>query len=107
VARTHHERWDGAGYPNGLAGEAIPLPGRIAAVCDVYDALTHERPYKRAWTVEEACAEIERGRDAHFDGRVVDAFFAVLQRQQADAAPATAVADADTARASDQRRLAA
>jgi len=80
VARTHHEKWDGTGYPFGLSGDDIPLPGRIAAVCDVFDALTHERPYKRAWTDEEARAELERGRGAHFDTRVVDAMLAVLDR---------------------------
>ena len=56
IVDTHHERWDGTGYPNGLGGEEIPLEGRIAAVCDVFDALTHERPYKVAWSVERACA---------------------------------------------------
>src|SRR4051794_21293960 len=58
IARTHHERWDGAGYPAGLAGEEIPLAGRICAVCDVYDALVSDRPYKRAWSVSEARTEI-------------------------------------------------
>ena len=61
------------GLPAGLAGEAIPLQGRIAAVCDVYDALVNERPYKRAWTVADACAEIARQRGLHFDPRVADA----------------------------------
>ncbi len=55
VALTHHERWDGSGYPAGFAGEQIPLVGRICAICDVFDALTSERPYKRAWSVEETC----------------------------------------------------
>ena len=62
IVDTHHERWDGTGYPNGLRGEEIPLEGRIAAVCDVFDALTHQRPYKEAWTVERACEEIARLR---------------------------------------------
>jgi len=70
IARTHHERWDGTGYPAGLAGEAIPLVGRICAVCDVFDALTSDRPYKRAWTVGEALAEIERQSGRHFDPRI-------------------------------------
>ena len=74
IALSHHERWDGCGYPNGLAGEAIPLPGRIAAVADVFDALTHERPYKHAWSVDEAVAEIRRGSGSQFDPTVVDAF---------------------------------
>lgn len=82
VARTHHERWDGTGYPAGTAGEAIPLSGRIAAVCDVFDALTHERPYKRAWTVAEACAEVADQRGRHFDPAVADALLAVVRREQ-------------------------
>ncbi|RYG85044.1 PAS domain S-box protein, partial [bacterium] len=78
VARTHHERWDGAGYPHGLAGEEIPLAGRIAAIADVFDALTSERPYKRAWRVEDAVAEIERASGTHFDPAVVAAFARAL-----------------------------
>jgi response regulator RpfG family c-di-GMP phosphodiesterase len=70
IARTHHERWDGTGYPAGLAGEAIPLVGRICAVCDVFDALTSDRPYKRAWTVDEALREIGRQSGRHFDPRI-------------------------------------
>ncbi|WP_164125679.1 HD-GYP domain-containing protein, partial [Stenotrophomonas maltophilia] len=54
IALTHHERWDGTGYPKGVAGDAIPLSGRITAVADVFDALTSERPYKPAWTATEA-----------------------------------------------------
>ena len=60
IARTHHERWDGTGYPAGLRGEEIPLAGRICAVCDVFDALRSRRPYKEAWTLDEALAEIAR-----------------------------------------------
>jgi CHASE2 domain-containing sensor protein len=74
IALTHHERWDGSGYPAGLAGEAIPLTGRICAVCDVYDALISERPYKRAWSREDALAEIRRGAGSHFDPRLAEAF---------------------------------
>jgi putative nucleotidyltransferase with HDIG domain len=74
IARTHHERWDGQGYPYGLAGEIIPLSGRIVAVADVFDALTHARPYKPAWPVEQALEEIRRGAGAHFDPEVVAAF---------------------------------
>ena len=77
VARTHHERWDGTGYPARLRGEEIPLVGRICAVCDVYDALTAERPYKPAWTREQALAVLRRERGRHFDPRVVDAFVAL------------------------------
>ncbi len=74
VARSHHEKWDGTGYPDGLAGEAIPLAARIVAVADVYDALISERPYKRAWPPGDAIAEIRRMRGGHFDPRIVDAF---------------------------------
>ena len=74
IARTHHERFDGNGYPAKLAGEEIPIEGRIAAVIDVFDALTHERPYKAAWPIEEAVAEICKCAGAHFDPRVVEAF---------------------------------
>jgi PAS domain S-box-containing protein len=77
IASTHHERWDGAGYPKRLAGEAIPLVGRIVAVADVFDALTHDRPYKQAWSLERACAEIERSAGGQFDPRVVRAFLAM------------------------------
>jgi PAS domain S-box-containing protein/putative nucleotidyltransferase with HDIG domain len=77
IAATHHERWDGAGYPKGLAGDAIPLVGRIVAVADVFDALTHDRPYKQAWPIERACAEIERSAGGQFDPRVVVAFRAL------------------------------
>ena len=80
IVDTHHERWDGTGYPKGLKGEDIPLEGRIAAVCDVFDALTHERPYKHAWTVMDACQEIERLRGSHFDPAVADALLAVVGR---------------------------
>ncbi len=74
IARAHHEWWDGTGYPAGLAGEEIPLFARIVAVADVFDALTHERPYKAAWSPEQARAEILRLRGVQFDPRVVDAF---------------------------------
>jgi putative two-component system response regulator len=74
VVRTHHERWDGTGYPAGLRDGEIPLPGRIAAVADVFDALTHERPYKPAWPVGEAVKEIARGSGTHFDPEIVDVF---------------------------------
>ena len=74
IALSHHERWDGGGYPNGLASDEIPLPARIAAVADVFDALTHERPYKCAWGVLEAVAEISSGSGRQFDPAVVEAF---------------------------------
>jgi putative two-component system response regulator len=77
IALTHHERWDGTGYPNGLAGEAIPLVGRIAAVCDVFDALLSSRPYKEPWPLERALAEIESSSGSHFDPAVVEAFMPI------------------------------
>ena len=77
IALTHHERWDGSGYPAGLRGEEIPISGRIAALADVFDALINERPYKDAWPREEAVAEIRRLRGVHFDPQVVDAFLSI------------------------------
>ncbi|MGU3538128.1 HD-GYP domain-containing protein [Methylobacterium sp. A54F] len=74
IAGSHHERWDGAGYPAGLAGEAIPLGGRIVAVADVFDALTSERPYKKAWTLDAARDFLRAQAGAHFDPAVVEAF---------------------------------
>ncbi|MGM0554079.1 MAG: HD-GYP domain-containing protein [Pseudomonadota bacterium] len=78
IALTHHEKWDGSGYPNGLAGDAIPHAGRIAALADVFDALTSERPYKKAWTVDEALELIRANRDVHFDPALVDIFLEQL-----------------------------
>jgi HD-GYP domain-containing protein (c-di-GMP phosphodiesterase class II) len=83
IARTHHERWDGTGYPNGLQGEEIPLEGRICAICDVYDALGSTRPYKRAWTPQEVRDEIARGSGTHFDPAIVTAFLALVPRLDA------------------------
>ena len=77
IALTHHERWDGRGYPQRWSGEAIPITGRVVAVADVFDALTHERPYKKAWPVEEALAEIARQSGQQFDPQVVEAFLAL------------------------------
>lgn len=79
IAETHHEKFDGTGYPTGLAGDAIPLGGRIVAVADVYDALIHKRPYKDAWQSESALALIREQAGRHFDPRIVDAFLAVLE----------------------------
>ena len=78
IAVSHHERYDGNGYPYGTAGEQIPLLGRIVAVADVFDALLAERPYKSAWTLEQALAYLHDGRGSHFDPQCVDAFMAVL-----------------------------
>jgi len=74
IALSHHEHFDGSGYPRALAGEDIPLSGRIVAIADVFDALTSERPYKRAWSVEDARAHLELGRGRHFDPTCLDAF---------------------------------
>ncbi len=78
IALTHHERWDGSGYPQGLAGDAIPLVGRICAACDVFDALLSRRPYKEPWPLEDALAELRRERGKHFDPKVADAFLALV-----------------------------
>ncbi|MCB1194854.1 response regulator [bacterium] len=80
IALTHHERWDGNGYPLGLTGEQIPLPGRIVAVADVYDALTTKRPYKSAFSQEKCLKMIDAERGKHFDPMVVDAFFESLDK---------------------------
>lgn len=82
IALTHHERWDGKGYPQGLQGDAIPLTGRIVAVADVYDALTQARPYKPAWTHEEAMRELQAQAGTQFDPWVVHAALAVLSEPE-------------------------
>ncbi|MEA2468748.1 MAG: hypothetical protein QOJ57_2874 [Thermoleophilaceae bacterium] len=74
IALTHHERWDGSGYPAGLAGEEIPLIGRVVAICDVFDALLSVRPYKHAWTLDDALAEIRAQSGRHFDPSLVEPF---------------------------------
>ncbi|TSA81814.1 HD domain-containing protein [Deinococcus detaillensis] len=79
VIRSHHECWNGSGYPDGLAGTDIPLSARIFAVCDVYDALISERPYKKAWSHEDAVLEIERQSGQHFDPDVVRAFLSLME----------------------------
>ena len=77
IALTHHERWDGSGYPAGLKGEEIPLAARITSVCDVFDALRSRRPYKERWPLEETLAELEAQRGRQFDPALVDAFLAL------------------------------
>ena len=74
IAYTHHEKWDGSGYPQGLKGNDIPLSGRIMAVADVYDALTRRRVYKPAFSHEQACTLLHKGRGSRFDPDVIDAF---------------------------------
>ncbi len=81
IALTHHEWWDGSGYPTGIAGEEIPLSGRIVALADVFDALTHTRPYKPAWPLADAVAEIRRLDGSQFDPQIVAAF-ETLDRQE-------------------------
>lgn len=78
IARSHHEKWNGSGYPRGLAGEDIPIEGRIVAVADVFDALTSRRPYKPAWSVADATALLQAGRGEHFDPELVDLFLGSL-----------------------------
>jgi putative two-component system response regulator len=83
IALSHHEKWDGSGYPQGLAGEAIPIPARLMALADVYDALISKRVYKDAMRHEDALAILARGRASHFDPDVYDAFEAVQAQFQA------------------------
>jgi putative two-component system response regulator len=83
ISLTHHEKWDGTGYPYGLQGEAIPLASRIVALADVFDALTSVRPYKRAWSVDEALAHIQSQAGQHFDPRLVEPFVALRPQLEA------------------------
>jgi putative two-component system response regulator len=76
IAQTHHERWDGTGYPLGLSGELIPIEGRITAVADVFDGLSSRRPYKPPFPLDKCMTIMEEGRGTHFEPRVLDAFFA-------------------------------
>jgi putative two-component system response regulator len=78
VALGHHEKWDGSGYPASLAGEAIPIEARIVAVADVFDALTSERPYKKAWSVDEALNYLRDNRGRHFEAALVDRFLTLM-----------------------------
>ncbi len=80
IAATHHERWDGSGYPNGIAGEEIPIEGRIAAICDVFDALTSKRPYKEPWTYNKALNYIQDNAGILFDPELVEHFMAISQQ---------------------------
>ncbi len=80
IAMSHHERWDGSGYPAGLKGEQIPIAARICAVVDVYDALLAKRSYKDSWTAEQALAEIQQGSGTHFDPQLVSAFIELVPK---------------------------
>ncbi len=102
IALCHHERWDGAGYPAGLEGEQIPPLSRIVAVADVFDSLTHERPYKRAWTAAEALATIRGDSGRHFEPRVVEALLAVVPAE--DAAQESGAGEAALERSSARMR---
>ena len=82
IARHHHERWDGNGYPTGLAGTAIPIAARVSALADVFDALTHKRPYKEAWKVSDALAEIASLKGKQFDPELTDIFLELVPRLQ-------------------------
>jgi HD-GYP domain-containing protein (c-di-GMP phosphodiesterase class II) len=86
VIRAHHERYNGRGYPDGLAGEGIPLLARIIAVADTYDAMTSDRPYRQALSPDAACAELRRVRGTELDPACVDAFLASFDGAQAAAA---------------------
>jgi HD-GYP domain-containing protein (c-di-GMP phosphodiesterase class II) len=101
VIRQHHERYDGQGYPDGLAGEEISLYARIVAVADVWDALTSDRAYRAAWPPDRALGHLEAGRGTHFDPRCLDAFLALMAERghrpgngDGDAAVADAAAEA-------------
>ncbi|YCO00525.1 HD domain-containing phosphohydrolase [Vibrio sp. VNB-15] len=78
VVIAHHEKWDGSGYPNGISGEQIPLSARIVAIADVFDALTSERPYKRAWTISDACELLNKEAGRHFDPKLVPVFLSLI-----------------------------
>jgi len=80
VAGEHHEKWDGSGYPKGAAGENIHIYGRITALADVFDALGHDRVYKKAWPMENILKLIKEGRGSHFDPRLVDLFLENLDQ---------------------------
>ena len=90
LVRSSHERWDGAGYPDGLAGEQIPLGARVVAVCDAFHAMTSDRPYRPTLSATEALAELRRCAGSHFDAAVVEAFGRVLDSRRREPAPARA-----------------
>jgi methanogenic corrinoid protein MtbC1 len=99
IALSHQEKWDGSGYPRGLAGEAIPIEGRIVAIADVFDALTSDRVYRKAFSIEEAVQILREQRGRHFDPVLLDAFMEVLERSGPDArahAPVDPVALAES-----------
>ena len=93
IALSHHEKWDGSGYPRGVVGEAIPIEGRIVAVADVFDALTSDRVYRQAFSVEEAVEMMLEQRGRHFDPVLLDAFMEVLGKLRSRRARADRAAD--------------
>src|SRR6185369_14587940 len=84
IVASHHEKWDGTGYPRGLKAEEIPLSARIFAIVDVWDALTSDRPYRKAWSEAETLAYIREESDKHFDPQVVDAFLSLMNDEKAN-----------------------
>jgi len=82
IPYSHHEKWDGTGYPQGLKGEQIPLPARLFAVVDVWDALSHDRPYRKAWSQERVAKYIREQAGKHFDPNVVGLFLQLLEREE-------------------------
>jgi putative two-component system response regulator len=78
IALTHHEKWDGSGYPRGLKGDEIPFVARVTAICDVFDALISTRPYKPPWPLQDALEEVKRGAGSHFDPELVETFVRVF-----------------------------
>jgi putative nucleotidyltransferase with HDIG domain len=94
IIRHHHERFDGDGYPDGLAGEEIPLPAAVVGLADAWDAMTIERPYQRARSIEQAIEEVRNGRGTQFVPAVVDAFFEALRRNPADLGVSTEISRA-------------
>lgn len=96
IAFTHHEKWDGSGYPRKLVGDDIPFVGRIVAIADVFDALTTERPYKKAWPIEDAVEYLHKGAGKHFDPHMIPVFFDLMSeildiKQEWDERPLAAV----------------
>jgi len=80
IAGYHHEKWDGTGYPNGIAGDQIPMSARIVAIADVFDALTMKRPYKDPWPIDKALEEMERGAGSHFDPDLIRSFIGIIDK---------------------------